>query len=155
MQRRILAGAHVLSAHAYSAYYERALAARVRLRHDMMAALAQVDTLLTPVTPSGPFPLAQPSQPAALMLNDVMTIPPSLAGLPAISVPVAVVETRYPGVPRPVPVPLGLQLIGRPLGEGMLLRVAAALEARCGFAARVPAHVTGGGEGREGAGPNK
>ncbi len=145
VQRRILAGAHVLSAKAYSAYYERALAARVRLRRDMAAALTAVDVMLTPVTPSGPFPLAQPAEPAALMLNDVMTIPASLAGLPAVSVPVSVVQAHYPGVAKPVPVPLGLQLIGRPLDEGVLLRVAAALEARCGFAAQVPAYVTGWG----------
>lgn len=143
VQRRILAGAHVLSAKAYSAYYERALAARVRLRRDMAAALSQTEVLLTPVTPSGPFPLAQPAEPAALMLNDVMTIPPALAGLPAVSVPVAVTDARFPGCAQPLPVPLGLQLVGRPLGEGVLLRVAAALEARCDFAAQVPGYVTG------------
>lgn len=147
VQRRILAGAHVLSAKAYSAYYERALAARVRLRRDMARALGQADVLLTPVTPSGPFPVAQPAEPAALMLNDVMTIPPSLAGLPAVSVPINVTEARFAGCAQPVPVPLGLQLVGRPLGEGVLLRVAAALEARCDFAARVPGYVTGSGSG--------
>ena len=146
VQRRILAGSRVLSAKAYSAYYERALAARSRIRHDMAAALRAVDVLLTPVTPSGPFPVGVPAEPAALMLNDVMTIPASLAGLPAVAVPVAVVDASYPGAAANVPVPLGLQLIGRPLDEAGLLRVAAALEARCDFAARVPAYVRRGAE---------
>ncbi len=138
VQRRILAGCHVLSAKAYSEYYEKALAARVFIRRDMAHALAQVDVLLTPVTPSGPFPLATPAKPASLMLNDVMTIPASLAGLPAVAVPVAVVPSA---LDARVPVPLGLQLIGRYLEEGRLLAIAAALEHRCGFRGLVPEHV--------------
>ena len=141
VQRRILAGCRVLSARAYSAYYEKALAARVRIRQDMAQALSQVDVLLTPVTPSGPFPLTTPAEPAALMLNDVMTVPASLAGLPAVSVPVAVVPSSFAA---DVPVPLGLQLIGRPLGERELLLVARALEVRCDFARLIPHYVLKG-----------
>jgi aspartyl-tRNA(Asn)/glutamyl-tRNA(Gln) amidotransferase subunit A len=141
VQRRILAGCRVLSARAYSAYYEKALAARVCIRQDMVQALSQVDVLLTPATPSGPFPLTTPAEPAALMLNDVMTVPASLAGLPAVSVPVAVVPSSFAA---DVPVPLGLQLIGRPLGERELLHVARALEARCDFARHIPEYVLKG-----------
>lgn len=141
VQRRILAGCRVLSARAYSGYYERALAARVRIRHDMAQALSRVDVLLTPVTPSGPFPLTTPAEPAALMLNDVMTVPASLAGLPAVSVPVGVVPSLFA---VDVPVPLGLQLIGRPLGERELLHVARALEVRCDFARHIPEYVLKG-----------
>ena len=141
VQRRILAGCRVLSARTYSAYYEKALAARVRIRQDMAQALSQVDVLLTPVTPSGPFPLTTPAEPAALMLNDVMTVPASLAGLPAVSVPVAVVPSS---LAADVPVPLGLQLIGRPLGERELLLVARALEVRCDFARQIPDYVLKG-----------
>lgn len=140
VQRRILAGCHVLSAQAYSAYYEKALAARVQIRRDMVHALGKVDALLTPVTPSGPLPLETPAEPAAMMLNDVMTIPASLAGLPAVSVPVSIIEASFPLLSgsgsdsqRRVPVPLGLQLIGRPLQEHALLHIAGALEARSGF----------------------
>ena len=147
VQRRILAGCHVLSAQAYSAYYEKALAARVQIRRDMVHALGKVDALLTPVTPSGPFPLETPAEPAAMMLNDVMTIPASLAGLPAVSVPVSIVESSFAisGSNRKVPVPLGLQLIGRPLQEHALLHIAGALEARSGFEEEaVPEYVRQG-----------
>lgn len=141
VQRRILAGCRVLSARTYSAYYEKALAARVRIRQDMAQAMSQVDVILTPVTPSGPFPLTTPAEPAALMLNDIMTVPASLAGLPAVSVPVSVVPSSFAA---DVPVPLGLQLIGRPFGERELLYVAQALEARCDFAKHIPNYVLEG-----------
>ena len=145
VQRRVLTGCYVLSAKAYSAYYERALAARLALQRDFHRAFQSVDVLLTPTTPTGPFPQGQTSDPASLMLNDIMTIPPSLAGLPAVSVPVLVApSTHVDGAGNPVPVPVGLQLVGRALDEAGLLRVAAALEAYSGFSDLVPDYVLTG-----------
>jgi aspartyl-tRNA(Asn)/glutamyl-tRNA(Gln) amidotransferase subunit A len=111
----------------------------------MQAALSKVDLLLTPTTPTGPFPVSQPAEPAALMLNDIMTIPASLAGLPAVAVPVDVVPSSHVDRKgRPVPVPLGLQLIGRWADEASTLRAAAAIEALSGFADKVPSYVREG-----------
>jgi aspartyl-tRNA(Asn)/glutamyl-tRNA(Gln) amidotransferase subunit A len=107
VQRRILTGCFVLSAKAYSAYYEAALVARAQLRMDFAAALREVDVLLTPTTPTGPFPLEQPAEPAALLLNDIMTIPANLTGLPAMSVPVGLAPSPGSGG---VPLPVGLQV---------------------------------------------
>jgi aspartyl-tRNA(Asn)/glutamyl-tRNA(Gln) amidotransferase subunit A len=138
VQRRVISGCRVLSAQAYATYYEKALAARLRLRREMNTALSHVDVLLTPVTPTGPFPLTTPAEPAALMVNDVMTVPASLAGLPAIAVPVDLAPSSFvPGLP----VPVGLQLIGRHLCEQQLLIVARALEVRCNFSERIPDYV--------------
>ncbi len=83
-------GCYVLSAQAYSAYYEKAMALRVQLKKEFRQAFEKVDVLLTPTTPEGPFPIDTPKEPSSLLMNDVMTVPVNLAGLPAISVPVGV-----------------------------------------------------------------
>lgn len=107
VQRRILTGSFVLSAAAYAAYYERARAARTQLVQDFDRVLQSVDLLLTPTTPTGPFPVSQPAEPAALLLNDIMTVPASLAGLPALAVPVGVTPSAHDSS---LPVPLSLQV---------------------------------------------
>jgi len=140
VQRRILTGCYVLSAKAYAAYYERALAARAKLKGDFLSAMAKVDVLLTPTTPTGPFTSESPAEPAALLLNDIMTIPVNLVGAPAISVPVDVKPSRLHGLS--IPVPVGLQIIGRPLDEAHVFRVARALESSAKFSAKIPSWVT-------------
>ena len=133
VQRRILTGCFVASAGAAADYYEKALLVRRSVAADFNAAFAGgVDVLLTPTTPSAPFEIAAVGEvdPVTMFLNDVMTVPASLAGLPAISVPAALTVAEEGGAP---PLPLGLQLVGGAMQEHTLLRAAAALEARAGF----------------------
>lgn len=148
VKRRILTGCYVLSAQAYAAYYERALAARAKLREDFRAAMEVVDVLLTPTTPTGPFTSESPVEPAALLVNDIMTIPVNLVGAPAISVPIDVKPSRLHGgtngQSQSIPLPFGLQVIGRPLDEAQVLRVASFIERKAGFSSKIPVYVQQG-----------
>ncbi|RLN59899.1 hypothetical protein BBJ29_001908, partial [Phytophthora kernoviae] len=109
VQRRILSGTFVLSAGAMSDYYERGVILRQRIRQDFQRAFEEqgVDVLLTPTTPSGPFPVHNKQakeDPVGMYLNDVMTVPANMAGVPSISLPAALTtDGDYP---------LGLQLMG-------------------------------------------
>jgi aspartyl-tRNA(Asn)/glutamyl-tRNA(Gln) amidotransferase subunit A len=133
VQRRILAGSFVLSSSAYEDYFESAQKVRHRVRGDFTTVFnSGVDALLTPVTPSGPYKLETEKDPVSMYLNDIMTIPPSLAGLPAISVPVKV---------NGAGLPLSLQVIGPMMGEGKAFRVASALERACSFDKQVPQYI--------------
>ncbi|GMF19008.1 unnamed protein product [Phytophthora fragariaefolia] len=95
-----------------------------------------VDVLLTPTTPSGPFPLHSKKtkeDPVRMYLNDVMTVPANMAGIPAISVPAALTsDGDYP---------LGLQLMGARKTEELVLKVANALEQRATFGGCIPTRV--------------
>ncbi len=116
VKRRILLGTYVLSAGYYDAYYLRAQKVRKLVADDFRKAFDHVDALLTPVSPTPAFPLGERMEdPIAMYLNDVFTVPASLAGLPAGSVPVG-----YSGDL----LPLGLQLIGKPFQEKSILRIA-------------------------------
>ncbi|KAG7392614.1 Trimeric GatFAB AmidoTransferase(AdT) complex subunit [Phytophthora pseudosyringae] len=138
VQRRILSGTFVLSAGAMSDYYERGVILRQRIRQDFQRAFKEqgVDVLLTPTTPSGPFPVHNKQaeeDPVSMYLNDVMTVPANMAGVPSISVPAALT--------RDGDYPLGLQLMGARKTEERLLQVANALEQRASFGDLVPARV--------------
>ncbi len=94
--------------------------------------------VLTPTTPSAAFAVGEKADdPIAMYLNDVFTVPASLAGLPAISLPAGLSADGLP---------LGLHLIGRPFDEETVLRAAQALEEAAGFDARPPA-LCGPGDG--------
>lgn len=128
VKRRIMIGTYVLSAGFYDAYYTQAQKVRALIARDFEAAWAQCDVLLTPTAPSAAFALGEKSaDPLAMYLNDVFTVPSSLAGLPAMSVPGGLDKAGLP---------LGLQIIGRPLDEQGVLNICLALEQRAGFAAR-------------------
>jgi aspartyl-tRNA(Asn)/glutamyl-tRNA(Gln) amidotransferase subunit A len=128
VKRRILIGTYVLSAGFYDAYYTQAQKVRTLIARDFEAAWAQCDVLLTPTAPSAAFALGEKSaDPIAMYLNDVFTVPSSLAGLPAISVPGGVDKDGLP---------LGLQIIGKPLDEQGVLNAGLAIEQRAGFVAR-------------------
>jgi aspartyl-tRNA(Asn)/glutamyl-tRNA(Gln) amidotransferase subunit A len=128
VKRRILIGTYVLSAGYYEAYYRKAQMVRALIARDFAEVFREVDLLLTPTAPTGAFPLgAKSDDPIAMYLNDVFTVPASLAGLPAMSVPAGL---------DPSGLPLGLQLIGRPLDEAGVLDAGFALERAAGFAAR-------------------
>jgi aspartyl-tRNA(Asn)/glutamyl-tRNA(Gln) amidotransferase subunit A len=125
VRRRILIGTYVLSAGYYDAYYRKAQQVRALIARDFAQAFAQVDVILTPTAPSDAFAIGDKTDdPITMYLNDVFTVPTSLAGLPGISVPAGLSGRGLP---------LGLQLIGRPFDEETVLRTAAALERAAGF----------------------
>ncbi len=120
VQRRILIGTYVLSAGYYDAYYLKAQKVRALIARDFERAFESCDVLLTPTAPSAAFAIGEKTDdPIQMYLNDVFTIPASLAGLPAISVPLG---TDGAGLP------LGMQLIGPAFDEETVLRAAFALE---------------------------
>ena len=128
VKRRILIGTYVLSAGYYDAYYLKAQRVRQRIADDFKTAFESVDALLTPTAPSAAFGLGdRSSDPVAMYLNDIFTVTVNLAGLPGMSVPAGLDEKGLP---------LGLQLIGRPLDEGTLFSLAGALEQAADFTAR-------------------
>ncbi|HEU0066762.1 MAG TPA: Asp-tRNA(Asn)/Glu-tRNA(Gln) amidotransferase subunit GatA [Sphingomonas sp.] len=128
VKRRIMIGTYVLSAGFYDAYYTQAQKVRALIARDFDRAFAECDVLLTPTAPSAAFALGEKSSdPIAMYLNDVFTVPSSLAGLPAMSVPGGLDKTGLP---------LGLQIIGRALDEQGVLNAGLAIEQRAGFTAR-------------------
>ena len=128
VKRRIMIGTYVLSAGFYDAYYTQAQKVRTLIARDFEQAWEQCDVLLTPTAPSAAFALGDKSaDPIAMYLNDVFTVPSSLAGLPAMSVPGGVDKDGLP---------LGLQIIGKPLDEQGVLNAGLAIEQRAGFVAR-------------------
>ena len=128
VKRRIMIGTYVLSAGFYDAYFTQASKVRTLIARDFEQAWATCDVLLTPTAPSAAFALGEKSaDPLAMYLNDVFTVPSSLAGLPAMSVPGGLDKAGLP---------LGLQLIGKPLDEQMVLNAGLAIEERAGFRAR-------------------
>ena len=125
VKRRIMLGTYVLSAGYYDAYYLRAQRVRTLIRRDFDEAFRDVDLIATPVSPVVAFRLGEKiDDPLAMYLADIDTLPASLAGLPALSVPCAPV--LVPGAASPLPV--GLQLIGPALEEARLCAVAHAWE---------------------------
>lgn len=128
VRRRILIGAYVLSAGYYHAYYSKAQKVRTLIAGDFRRAFEAVDVILTPTAPSDAFAIGEKmDDPITMYLNDVFTVPTSLAGLPGISVPAGLSARGLP---------LGLQLIGRPFDEETVFRAAGALEQAVGFDAR-------------------
>jgi aspartyl-tRNA(Asn)/glutamyl-tRNA(Gln) amidotransferase subunit A len=128
VKRRILIGTYVLSAGFYEAYFTQASKVRSLIARDFDEAWETCDLLLTPTAPSAAFALGEKSaDPLAMYLNDVFTVPSSLAGLPAMSVPAG---QDGQGLP------LGLQIIGKALDEQGVLNAGLAIEQRAGFVAR-------------------
>jgi aspartyl-tRNA(Asn)/glutamyl-tRNA(Gln) amidotransferase subunit A len=128
VKRRILIGTYVLSAGFYDAYYTQAQKVRTLIARDFDRAWGTCDLLLTPTAPSAAFALGEKSaDPIAMYLNDVFTVPSSLAGLPAMSVPGGLDKAGLP---------LGLQVIGKALDEQGVLDACLAIEERAGFNAR-------------------
>ncbi len=135
VRRRILIGTYVLSAGYYDAYYLKAQRVRARIAGDFDAAWERCDVILTPTAPSPAFAIGEKmDDPVAMYLNDVFTVPASLAGLPAISVPAGLSDEGLP---------LGLQVIGRAFDEATVLRAGAALERAAAFT-QLPGFLAGG-----------
>ena len=122
VKRRILIGTYVLSSGYYDAYYLKAQKVRQLIKNDFDTAFNNVDAILTPSTPSATFKIGEKKDdPISMYLNDIFTVPTNLAGIPAMSVPAGYDKENLP---------LGLQLIGKPLGEQTLLNIAYAIESR-------------------------
>ena len=127
VRRRIMIGTYVLSAGYYDAYYVKAQKVRALIFKDFEEAFKKADVLLTPTAPFAAFAIGEKmDDPVQMYLNDVFTVPASLAGLPAISVPAGLSADGLP---------LGLHMIGRPFDEVTLFRAAAALENAARFTA--------------------
>jgi aspartyl-tRNA(Asn)/glutamyl-tRNA(Gln) amidotransferase subunit A len=126
VKRRIMIGTYVLSAGFYDAYYTQAQKVRTLIARDFTEAFEKCDVLLTPTAPSAAFAFGDKADPLEMYLNDVFTVPSSLAGLPAMSVPAGL---------SPTGLPLGLQLIGRALDEVGVLNAGYAIERAAGFSA--------------------
>ncbi|HVE87325.1 MAG TPA: Asp-tRNA(Asn)/Glu-tRNA(Gln) amidotransferase subunit GatA [Myxococcales bacterium] len=131
VKRRIMLGTYALSAGYYDAYYLKAQKVRTLIRRDFTQAFGSVDAILCATAPTPPFPLgAKVDDPMAMYLNDVLTLPVNLAGLPGLSVPCGFSRSGLP---------IGLQLIGRPFDEATLLRVGRAHERTAELWRRAPA----------------
>ncbi|MBK1663446.1 Asp-tRNA(Asn)/Glu-tRNA(Gln) amidotransferase GatCAB subunit A [Rhodospirillum rubrum] len=139
VRRRVLIGTYALSAGYYDAYYLKAQKVRALIAQDFKTAFETVDVLLTPTTPSAAFGLNETiNDPITMYLNDVFTVPTSLAGLPGLSVPVGLSSRGLP---------LGLQLVGRYFDEETVLNAGLALERASAFTQK-PAFLTGALEGQ-------
>ncbi|MGH2861387.1 MAG: Asp-tRNA(Asn)/Glu-tRNA(Gln) amidotransferase subunit GatA [Solirubrobacteraceae bacterium] len=124
VKRRIMLGTYALSSGYYDAYYGTALRVRTRIADDFRAAFDAVDFIVTPTAPSTAFELgAKSDDPLAMYLNDFCTVPMSLAGIPAISIPCGLSDG----------LPVGLQLAGPAFSESHILDAAYALEQALGF----------------------
>ena len=124
VQRRIMIGTYVLSSGYYDAYYLKAQKVRRLIKEDFDKTFESVDFLLTPSTPSTAFELGQKQDPIKMYLNDIFTVPASLAGLPGISIPVGLDQAGLP---------VGIQLIANSFDEPNLISVAHTLEKSANF----------------------
>ncbi len=124
VKRRIMLGTYALSSGYYDAYYGTALKVRTKIAEDFRAAFAECDFVVTPTSPWTAFEQgSKTADPLAMYLNDFCTVPMSLAGIPAISIPSGLAEG----------LPVGFQLAGPAFSENRLLAAAHALELAIGF----------------------
>lgn len=125
VKRRIMIGTYVLSAGYYDAYYLKAQKVRQLISDDFKRAFEKVDAILTPTAPSAAFAFGEKSDdPLAMYLNDVFTVPASLAGLPGSSVPAGLSADGLP---------LGLQVLGKAWDEETVLKVSGVIEEAAAF----------------------
>jgi aspartyl-tRNA(Asn)/glutamyl-tRNA(Gln) amidotransferase subunit A len=126
VKRRIMLGTYALSSGYYDAYYLKAQKIRTLIKQDFDRAFETYDALVAPTSPTVAFRLGAKTQdPLAMYLNDVCTLPVNLAGLPGASLPCGFAS---PSDDANASLPVGLQVIGRALGESTVLRVAYAYE---------------------------
>lgn len=125
VKRRIMVGTYALSAGYYDAYYIKAQKVRRLISNDFLQAFEQCDAILTPTAPSAAFAIGEnEDDPIKMYLNDVFTVPTSLAGLPGMSVPAGLDANGLP---------LGLQVIGKRWDEETVFNVSTALERAAAF----------------------
>jgi aspartyl-tRNA(Asn)/glutamyl-tRNA(Gln) amidotransferase subunit A len=125
VKRRIMIGTYVLSHGYYDAYYKKAQKVRNLIAQDFNNAFEKVDAILTPTAPSSAFGVGEnQDDPVQMFLNDVFTVPASLAGIPGISVPAGLDSKGLP---------LGLQILSKPWDEQSAFNVAYAIEQASGY----------------------
>jgi len=130
VKRRIMIGTYVLSSGYYDAYYLRAGKVRTLIVRDYLDAFGKVDLLVGPTTPTLPFRLGEKTDdPLSMYLSDVYTVTANLAGIPALSLPCGFTEDGLP---------VGIQILGPHFGEGVILRLAHALESELALEAPAP-----------------
>ncbi len=123
-KRRIMLGTYALSAGYYDAYYKKAQQVRTLIRQDFSKAFEQVDILLTPTSPHVAFKIGEKvNDPLTMYLEDIYVTGASLSGLPAISVPIGLIDN----------LPIGAQLIAPRIKEGELFKVAQVIEKEKGL----------------------
>jgi aspartyl-tRNA(Asn)/glutamyl-tRNA(Gln) amidotransferase subunit A len=119
VKRRIMLGTYALSAGYYDAYYVKAQKVRTMIRQEFDRAFEKFDALVTPTSPTVPFKIGEKlDDPVQMYLSDVCTLPMNIAGIPAVSIPAGFADG----------LPVGMQIIGKPLSEETLLRIAFAYE---------------------------
>ncbi|WP_037291340.1 Asp-tRNA(Asn)/Glu-tRNA(Gln) amidotransferase subunit GatA [Saccharibacillus sacchari] len=119
VKRRIMLGTYALSSGYYDAYYLKAQKVRTLIKQDFDQVFEKFDVIVGPTAPTTAFAIgSQTDDPLTMYLNDILTIPVSLAGVPAISIPCGFVDEM----------PVGLQIIGKPFDEQTVLRVSHAFE---------------------------
>jgi len=129
VKRRIMLGTYALRSGYYDAYYKKAQQIRTLIKRDFDQAFQHVDLVLTPTTPTAAFRFGSKSTPLDMYLADVFTLACNLAGLPGISVPCGLTVDGLP---------VGVQLMGRPLDEATLLRTGDVIEKAVGLGSRRP-----------------
>jgi aspartyl-tRNA(Asn)/glutamyl-tRNA(Gln) amidotransferase subunit A len=129
VKRRLMLGTYALSAGYYDAYYGKAQSVRTLVRREFAAAFAKVDLIVAPTTPNVAFRHGEKEDPLSMYLNDVFTIPGNLSGIAGVSVPCG-----FSGAGLPI----GLQILGRPLDEARVLRAAYAYEKATAWRTRQP-----------------
>jgi aspartyl-tRNA(Asn)/glutamyl-tRNA(Gln) amidotransferase subunit A len=127
VKRRIMLGTYALRSGYYDAFYKKAQQVRALIKRDFDEALATVDVILTPTTPTAAFAFGAKATPMDMYLGDIFTLACNLAGLPGMSVPCGLTPEASGGLP------VGAQLIGRPLDEATLIRVGRAIERAVGL----------------------
>ena len=134
VKRRIMLGTYALSSGYYDAYYKKAQQVRKLVTQDFLNSFEKVDLMVSPTCPTTAFELgSKVEDPLSMYLSDIATVPASLAGLPAISLPCGF-DTKG--------LPVGLQIIAPALGEELLLDAALAFESVCKLSDKVPVGVS-------------
>ena len=134
VRRRIMLGTYALSAGYYDAYYGRAQRVRTKIAEDFREAFEGVDLIVTPTSANVAFELGEKTaDPWSMYLSDYFTVPMSLAGIPAISIPCGLSGDGDGGGPSVAGLPIGLQIAGPAFSENRLLDAAHALEGAIGF----------------------
>jgi aspartyl-tRNA(Asn)/glutamyl-tRNA(Gln) amidotransferase subunit A len=129
VKRRIMLGTYALRSGYYDAYYKKAQQIRTLIKRDFDKAFHHVDVVLTPTTPTAAFRFNSKATPLDMYLADIFTLSCNLAGLPGISVPCGLTVDGLP---------VGVQLMGKPLDEATLLRTADVIESAVGLGNRRP-----------------
>jgi len=129
VKRRIMLGTYALRSGYYDAYYKKAQQIRALIKRDFDKAFRFCDVVLTPTTPTAAFELGAKATPFEMYLADIFTLSCNLAGLPGLSVPCGLTDNNLP---------VGVQLLGKPLDEATLLRAGQVIESAVGLGDKRP-----------------